>query len=853
MLQRLFSDPIFNVHLPEEALDSISQILLQKGEEFNADNDVQYQEEEYDYQDYIDYSNYEDVETVGSFLSDLNPEFLASVSPALIVGYIEGASPSDLKEILNNSTLLRKLPVETIGELLRKLPRDLILQVINSRGVEDLFVEAFDNITAEEKVKIKEFQDSLAPIVVRNLDAEIIAALPLSLLKLHLNIESAVLELFRSSDKLLLLIKKYPSLLNEISFEFIVSILLKHPDVERKIDDDVILALLEARPNILLEFPISFLQNIARDRPALVANFSEETVSSLASRPEILFQLSDKELMDLVRYRPTVLQILLELPNKILIKLLETRPNLLEIIPLSAESNLDQVILTLLNERPNLVPQLPTNFLLKIAEDRPSLVGKFSQEIIQSLASRPEILFEISNEKLMNLIKHKPSILEILLHLPPNILVELMEERPSLLDIIPANAEDSLREVIERLVRRSPAILLRFPTNFLLDMARNRPRIVANFPQEVINSLAARHEILFLLTDEELTRLLQLKPSLLEMLLHLPQSVLVRLLERRPSLLHIIPPQAEPALEQTILQLLQARPDIVLHLPDSFLKDVAASRPWLVAKFPQETIESLGSRHSILLELSDSELRQLLSYRPGIMRILPDLPSSVLSKLFRERPNILDLIPVQAEPYLKHILTDNSFLLKVQPEVLAAMADHKMLQKFLNKFTIISLLRVHPDLVQHITGSVSHFMKYLEDPWFRMRIPCQTVSLMSENMKLIESLPREILETVVTSKRILSCIPSRNLERLVEQSQGLSKVSLYTLMKSATVLPREKYTLKLIKAIIVKQVRQSMLILCTNSPSYNFRPLRLPEICSVERAELDENLTTIRPETGLLP
>ena len=735
-MQRLFSDPIFNVHLPEEALHSISQILLVKGEEFIADNDVQYEEEEYDYQDYIDYSNYEDVETVGSFLRDLNPEFLASVSPALIVGYIEGASPRDLKEILNNSTLLRKLPVETIGELLRKLPRDLILEVINSRGVEELFMEAFDNITAEEKVKIKEFQDSLAPIVVRNLDAEIIAALPLSLLKLHLNIESAVLELFRSSDKLLLLIKKYPSLLNEISVEFIVSILLKHPDVERKISDDIILALLDARPNILLEFPISFLQNIARDRPGLVANFSEETVTSLASRPEILFQLSDKELMGLVHYRPNILEILLQLPNKIIIELLETRPNLLEILPASAESNLDQVILTLLNQRPELVTQLPRQFLLKIAEDRPSLVGKFSPELIRGLASRPEILFELSNEKLRNLIEHKPTILEILIYLPPNVLLELMEERPSLLDIIPANAEDSLGEVIQRLVRRSPEIIHDFPTNFLLDMARNRPWIVATFPQEVINSLAARHEILFQLTDEELMK--------------------------------------------------------------------------------------------------------LLSYRPGILMILPDLPRAVLSKLFRKRSNILDLIPVQAEPYLKHILTDNGFLLKVQPEVLAAMAGHKLIQKFLNKFTIISLLRVHPSLVQYIRGSGSYFMKYLEDPWFRMRIPCQTVSLMSENMKLIESMPRKILETVVTSKRILSCIPSRNLETMVSQSQGLSKVSLYTLMKSATVLPREKYTLKLIQAIILKQVSQSLSIYfvsCLTSLSCHFRRLRLPEICSKGRAK----------------
>ena len=52
-----------------------------------------------------------------------------------------------------------------------------------------------------------------------------------------------------------------------------------------------------------------------------------------------------------------------------------------------------------------------------------------------------------------------------------------------------------------------------------------------------------------------------------------------------------------------------------------------------------------------------------------------------------------------------------------------------------------------------------------------MRIPCKTISLISDNVQLIENLPTEILETVVTSKRILSCIPASSLERLVAQSR----------------------------------------------------------------------------------
>merc|ERR1719397_824273 len=70
VLQRLSEDPIFNVHLPEDSLAKISKILLEKGDEFSADNDIEYEADDYDYDDYIDYSNYEDagtVETVGSF------------------------------------------------------------------------------------------------------------------------------------------------------------------------------------------------------------------------------------------------------------------------------------------------------------------------------------------------------------------------------------------------------------------------------------------------------------------------------------------------------------------------------------------------------------------------------------------------------------------------------------------------------------------------------------------------------------------------------------------------------------------------------------------------------------------
>ena len=125
-----------------------------------------------------------------------------------------------------------------------------------------------------------------------------------------------------------------------------------------------------------------------------------------------------------------------------------------------------------------------------------------------------------------------------------------------------------------------------------------------------------------------------------------------------------------------------------------------------------------------------------------------------------------------------------------------------------------------------------------------MRIPCKTISLISDNVQLIENLPTEILETVVTSKRILSCIPASSLERLVAQSKGLSKMSLYTLMKSATILPREKYTLKLIQAIILKQVtifclkkknRAIFFVICPDSEDCRKSFQRRVEFLEVEK------------------
>ena len=336
---RLMDDPIFQVSLPQEALAVVSKALLDKGDELVEElgPGADY------YDDYgFDYANYEDQlgEGIGDFLSDINPEFLSSVSSDLIVSYIEGLSPSELGEILDNSTLLQNLPPSTIGELLQKLPKDVILQVLNSKGVLELFVNADNN------PKIVEMQNTLAPIIVKNLDADLLSSLPQPLIKAHLEIEPALIELFIQSEKLEALIKKQPSILNEISFEFIAKIFKDNPEVERMIGDGVILTLLDASPLIIDKFPVSFLINIARDRPWLVAQFPQQTIKTLASRHEVFFDLEDKELMRLLQYRPSILKILSDLPDEVLVRFLQTRPNLLDLLPENAKPYLRQLVMS---------------------------------------------------------------------------------------------------------------------------------------------------------------------------------------------------------------------------------------------------------------------------------------------------------------------------------------------------------------------------------------------------------------------------------------------------------------------------------------------------------------------------
>ena len=147
----MINDPIFAVDLPKDALKDVTDLLqsIIENDQNNTD------EEFYDYYD-VDYGDEGEIGAVGDFLSDLDPEFLRTISPTLIISYFENASPDDIRAILNNSTILLNLPPETIGELLQRLPTNLIIEVVNSEGVKNLFHNTASNLVYGHTVSLTE-------------------------------------------------------------------------------------------------------------------------------------------------------------------------------------------------------------------------------------------------------------------------------------------------------------------------------------------------------------------------------------------------------------------------------------------------------------------------------------------------------------------------------------------------------------------------------------------------------------------------------------------------------------------------------------------------------------------------
>ena len=77
------------------------------------------------------------------------------------------------------------------------------------------------------------------------------------------------------------------------------------------------------------------------------------------------------------------------------------------------------------------------------------------------------------------------------------------------------------------------------------------------------------------------------------------------------------------------------------------------------------------------------------------------------------------------------------------------------------------VLTVHPTLPAHLdTSSLPPLFHFVEDPWFRARLPCATVTSLIQKPGISATLPVSVLENVLTSRRLLACLPASFLEQV---------------------------------------------------------------------------------------
>ena len=81
-----------------------------------------------------------------------------------------------------------------------------------------------------------------------------------------------------------------------------------------------------------------------------------------------------------------------------------------------------------------------------------------------------------------------------------------------------------------------------------------------------------------------------------------------------------------------------------------------------------------------------------------------------------------------------------------------------------------------------------------------------TISIISGDPKFVKAVPDSVLEAILTSRRMLTCIPAKNMARLLGNDLELSRLSLPGLVSSMRKLPKSKYSLELVRNFLLEQV-----------------------------------------------
>jgi hypothetical protein len=213
------------------------------------------------------------------------------------------------------------------------------------------------------------------------------------------------------------------------------------------------------------------------------------------------------------------------------------------------------------------------------------------------------------------------------------------------------------------------------------------------------------------------------------------------------------------------------------------------------------------ARRDLLDLLTDQDLAALLAFTPSLLGLLAALPGPEMVPLLRARPRLLHSLPPAAEPVLAELLAEAEFLAKLPTELLAELAAAPAIARLVGREALVQLLTVHPRLPALLpAATLAPYLDHLADPWVRARLPCRAVAAVAARPEVVAALgPSGALEAVMTSERLLSCIPRPALERLVAAG-ALAGLPLPVLVRGAGKLPGDRYSLGLAGALLRGQL-----------------------------------------------
>lgn len=669
-------------------------------------------------------------------------------------------------------TLLKDISPENVSKVLNSLPNNIISKLINNQKVQDLFIHTQSDGIAELK-ELEEIKISASLILFEKLDAEIIASLPEVLLKSQLMNEEILIKLFKFPSKLLSVIKSAPQLLNEVPINVITNI------AQKEVDD-----------GFLGNIPANFISRILKEIPgSVLSNFTTSIVRGLPS--EVIIKIVNSEAVE-----EFFLEFSENLENpKLDISLAEFAPVLLQKLDVSN------------------IPLLP-KFLIKSQLKNEKLyveLLKFPAKLLSVVKAFPELLNDVPSSVVTNILEKNPGSWK---NISPRALSEVFQE-------IPAQV---LSNLITRFVVQIPqaellsAVENIWTENFSQVFSRIPESVVANIissiPSNLLLQLVSDPALINKLQPRDIENLVD-KVPVAQLKLVLAHGILAdkKIIQKVP--LNVITKVAKNLellsliSDDTLLVVADVFPSLLESIPVASLAHIVKTRPWLIGMLPISLFTSLSPSRlqDILVLISDQDIVNLLTFKPALVNIVAQLPTKLLVKILHSRKFLLTKIPAVAEPFISQLLVDEKFIRKLPVSLLASLAGIKGVEKLVNKFAVISILRAHPSLPTLVPPSLlKPFVHYLSDPWFRTTLPCATISKMSKKAaSLVDIMPAHIMEKVITSRRILSCIPAADLENLMDQRLRLSRLSMVSLIRGARQLPTEKYSMGMIYNFMKKQ------------------------------------------------